>query len=555
MRHPLRLIGALLLALPAAAWAAGSDPSGMAAADPVTLLEQRFRLRWPQAGSLGGDAPVEVRIDALAADGRHWDAALLAARHLADAGDAPDAAALLAREAARAGLTDTARAALAAVDRASRDRRSDAVLAVARHLHEAGQPEAALATLEQLPLRLRAKARNGAAQLEARVLLALGRARDAAQVLQGAQFDPLLLIGDPLDDRLEAGLLQYNLALALIRSGDAVRGRSLLDRLGKARDPEPEMQAVRDRANLALAAHFLNGRQGATARALFERVTLEGPYSSRALLGMGWASLAAQGQGQRGALDGDRSGSRETPRFVLRAMQRRRLIDCSTFNRRALAPTELCLDPGRFERAGVPSEPEGLALEALAVWGELAEREPRDPAVREAWAALGHAAARAGLRAEAIGHYEAAAVKLEAALADNAAAAARLAADGIGAAVGEAIAAAGLPPGAMPSAAGLARFEARLGLDAAPGRGGARPLLETLALARWLLADDPADPEATALADAAMTRLAAFAEQVLDAERRQLIGWLGPVRAALATLTDPSFVLPAPGTDPERMPG
>lgn len=540
------LILGLLTGVGGAAVAQPPDPAlGVA-------LEARFRQAWPAARSLDralDPAEARTRIDALADEGRLWEAAVMAARHEADVGDAPDSAAQLARLAARVGLLETADAALARAQDARRSERALAAIALGRARFEAGQPEAALAALAQLPIRTPADIRNRAAQVEARALLALGRARDAAQVLQNAQFDPLLLIGAPLDERIEAGVLQYNLAIALLRSGDVLRGRALLDRLGTGRDIDDALLALRDRANLALAAYFLDEAQGATARALFERVTLEGPYSSRALLGLGWAALAVQGRGQRGVAS-DLGEARETPRFVLRAMQRRRLIDCTTFNRRALAPTELCMDPRHISRAPVPTEPEGLLLEAVAVWSELADRDPRDPAVREAWAALGHASARAGQRAEAIDHYEAAAARLEAALADNAAARMRLDPDAIRAAADAVLAGLPLAPGAHLPASAIADYELRLGLDAAPARGGSQAALESLALARWLAeptVDTEPDVDAEARIASALSHLETLAGQRLDAERRQLEGWLRPVRAALATLTDPSFLLPPPG--------
>lgn len=509
----------------------------------ASALEAQFRQQWPQAASLPSERLAET-LNALDRDGQHWQAALLAARHEADGGSHADAAALLARHAASAGLLDTARMALQRAAGADRTRLAEAGLAVARASEASGQPEAALAALARMPLRTPADVRNRASQIEARALLALDRARDAAQVLQNAQFDPLRMVGATVDERLQAATLQYNLALALIRSGDRPRGRALLERLGRNRDIHPLLLALRDRANLALAGQFLDAGQGANARAFFERVALEGPYAGSALLGLGWAALGEQGSKQRVTVDSDRDANAETPRFVLRAMQRRRLIDCTTFNRRTLAPTELCLEPRHFERAPVPDSSEALALEALAVWGELAERDPRDAAVREASSALGYAAARAGRRDEAIAHHDAAVALLVTALADNASATARLDADSFAAAIDDAIGADGLPPGRELPAAVLARHDLRLGLDAAPGRGRARPLLEALAVARWLRSStgDPAavDPAVT---DALVDALRSLAHTRLDSERAQLEGWLASVRLALATLSDPSFVL------------
>src|SRR6202023_233066 len=57
---------------------------------------------------------------------------------------------------------------------------------------------------------------------------------------------------------------------------------------------------LRDKANLALGFAYLQANQNAPAQVALERVRLSGPYSSRALLGDGWAR-AAQGD-YRGAL-------------------------------------------------------------------------------------------------------------------------------------------------------------------------------------------------------------------------------------------------------------
>src|SRR3546814_1293049 len=53
--------------------------------------------------------------------------------------------------------------------------------------------------------------------------------------------------------------------------------------------------ALRDRANLTLGWQFLQTQQGGTSKPVFSRVRVEGPFSNRALLGLGWAQLAPQG--------------------------------------------------------------------------------------------------------------------------------------------------------------------------------------------------------------------------------------------------------------------
>ena len=57
---------------------------------------------------------------------------------------------------------------------------------------------------------------------------------------------------------------------------------------------EKRLQALRDKANLAIGYARLQSGQPAAARAAFERVRLSGPQSSKALLGAGWADAAAR---------------------------------------------------------------------------------------------------------------------------------------------------------------------------------------------------------------------------------------------------------------------
>ena len=52
------------------------------------------------------------------------------------------------------------------------------------------------------------------------------------------------------------------------------------------------MASLRDKANLALGYAWLQANNPTAARTALERVRLSGPYSTRALLGMGWAEAA-----------------------------------------------------------------------------------------------------------------------------------------------------------------------------------------------------------------------------------------------------------------------
>ena len=87
---------------------------------------------------------------------------------------------------------------------------------------------------------------------------------------------------------------QFNLGVALVRAGQMERGLALLDAVGQLATQYPEMMALRDKANLAIGYAHLQAGEPAAARLALERVRLNGPLSSKALLGAGWADVASQ---------------------------------------------------------------------------------------------------------------------------------------------------------------------------------------------------------------------------------------------------------------------
>lgn len=82
---------------------------------------------------------------------------------------------------------------------------------------------------------------------------------------------------------------RFNLGVALVRSGDFAEGAALLDRVGRLSDDRSEMRGLRDKANVALGYTWLQNKQPERARPILQRVRLNGPFSNKALLGVGWA--------------------------------------------------------------------------------------------------------------------------------------------------------------------------------------------------------------------------------------------------------------------------
>ena len=87
---------------------------------------------------------------------------------------------------------------------------------------------------------------------------------------------------------------RFNLGVALIRSGQTDLGRDFLGKVGSMPAATEEQLALRDRANLALGFAALQQHDAEGAVAALNRVRLDGPFTNRALLGLGWAELDAK---------------------------------------------------------------------------------------------------------------------------------------------------------------------------------------------------------------------------------------------------------------------
>jgi hypothetical protein len=150
--------------------------------------------------------------------------------------------------------------------------------------YERGEHERAAAALARIGNRLPATMAADRVDLEGRVLISLGRYDDAARLLANARQPGTWR---PFAD--------FNMAVALVRAGRAAEGLPVLDKLGGTRSRDAELHILRDRANLALGLARLDDGDVAGARKALDRVRLDSPYASRALLAAGWAE-ADQGR-------------------------------------------------------------------------------------------------------------------------------------------------------------------------------------------------------------------------------------------------------------------
>jgi len=156
--------------------------------------------------------------------------------------------------------------------------RNEAIYRLARIYFQKGQPVNAWHAVERISGTVPTDIRDDLPFLRAQILMAIGRFAEAARIfreLQGAKG-------------LE-GFTSYNLGIALLRDGKMREGRRYLDRTGLIDSDSPVTLAIKDKSNLVLGNKLMQADSFEEAKEMFDRVRLSGPFSSRALLGSGWA--------------------------------------------------------------------------------------------------------------------------------------------------------------------------------------------------------------------------------------------------------------------------
>jgi lipopolysaccharide biosynthesis regulator YciM len=113
------------------------------------------------------------------------------------------------------------------------------------------------------------------------VLMHQGKYDEAIRLLSGWRGGPVW-----------SAYARYNLGVALVRTNRLADADPFLTGVGTMLAPTPELAALKDRANLALGFAQLQADQPDQARPALARVRLNGPYSNKALLGIGWADAA-----------------------------------------------------------------------------------------------------------------------------------------------------------------------------------------------------------------------------------------------------------------------
>ncbi len=165
--------------------------------------------------------------------------------------------------------------------------RNEAIFRLARLYFQKDRPMDARDAVESIGGAVPPEIRDDLDFLRAQIHMANGRFADAGRVLMDLQAARGL-----------EGFAGYNLGIALIKDGKELEGRQCLDRAGRIGGDDELTQAIRDKANLVLGFKLYREKDYEGAKAVLDRVRMDGPFSNRALLASGWAD-AFQGRFER----------------------------------------------------------------------------------------------------------------------------------------------------------------------------------------------------------------------------------------------------------------
>jgi predicted negative regulator of RcsB-dependent stress response len=161
--------------------------------------------------------------------------------------------------------------------------KNEAAYRLAKIEFQKDQPEDALTALARIHGPVPEDIKNDVEFLRANVYLALGRPADAVEVLRRLQSAEDL-----------KGFAAYNLGIALLQAGHTQEALRQLEKAGQIESRAAPTVAIRDKSNMVLGSVLLQSSDYPHAQQAFDRVRLEGPFSSRALLSSGWADVSGR---------------------------------------------------------------------------------------------------------------------------------------------------------------------------------------------------------------------------------------------------------------------
>lgn len=158
-------------------------------------------------------------------------------------------------------------------------------LRLAQVQHQRGESGKALATLERIVTVLPSQAQQERLLLTSMLLMQQQRFDEAITYLR--QLGQKSLVQQLSEKSVWATYGRFNLGVALFLQGNEQEGSKLLEELGATPADTEESRALRDKANLTLAYHYLSKEDPERAQTYFLKTRLQGPMANKALLGLG----------------------------------------------------------------------------------------------------------------------------------------------------------------------------------------------------------------------------------------------------------------------------
>ncbi len=124
---------------------------------------------------------------------------------------------------------------------------------------------------------------NDIAFLKGQIYMVNGRFAEAEKIFHSLQNT----------EGLE-GFAIYNLGVSLLAQEKQKEGILSLAKAGQLSSSDRAELAIKDKANLTLGSRLLESGDLQAAKQYLERVRLDGPFSNRALLGLGWADVKTE---------------------------------------------------------------------------------------------------------------------------------------------------------------------------------------------------------------------------------------------------------------------
>jgi hypothetical protein len=266
-------------------------------------------------------------------------------------------------------------------------------LQLAQFDYQHGRFDDAIGRLKAMRERLPGSLRDDWQLLMTNALLAQSRYADVVQLLEEEGLDA------------STPVLRYNFGVALIRAGKVAEGREQLDDVGTMDVTNLEQLVLRDKANLTLGYQYLQEQRGAAARNVFGRIRTAGPFSNRALLGLGWAEIAQEPKDDddedEPAAPAAAGGGEDSLGTMLRPGYAQP------------AGSRLGVEGAVAEPSTLPQAEQDALRRALVAWVELVKRDPMDPAVQEGMLAIPWALDRLQAFEQSLTRYESAIAALE----------------------------------------------------------------------------------------------------------------------------------------------